>query len=412
MKQLNRKMTIVLVVALFTRIVAALYLGNEVSGLSGAWDEISYSILGHRFAEGYGFTFPENWYPWIHANAPQSYFSAAMSLTLGCIYSIFGYQPLIARLIFALLGVAIVGLIYLLARCLFSENVAFVSGLIASLYSYLVFYSVTLVTETPFILFLLLSLFIAIELRRVEKTGYWILLGLSLTITILFRMAVIFFVPFLIIWIFYARRKFVWKSLIPFAMIILALLPFTIRNYMIWGRFMVLESQFGHVFWNGNHPKHYGTFHPYQVFPIPEDVLASQNDAEITSRLLKMGLENVIRDPGHFALLTLTRLREYFTFWPTSDSSLIANTLRMTSFGLMWPFAVGGIYLTRKRWNDLLPLYLFMIIHTGVYAVTWTMIRYRMPIDAVLIPFSAVALIYLYKRFSLLFFKSHRTYSI
>ncbi len=411
MKKPKVQLAIVLAVALVARIAVALLLGNEVSGLSGAFDEITYNVLGHRYAAGYGLTFPENWYPWIEANAPQSYFSASQSLLLAGIYIVFGYYPIIARLIFALLGVIIVWLIYILARRFFGDTVAFVSGLVAAVYNYLVFYSVTLVTETPFILFILISLLIAIKLRDSDRLVYWFLLGLSLAATVLFRMAIIFFVPFLILWVLYARRKFQWRALIPFAMIVLAVMPFTIHNYKLWGRFMVLESQFGHVFWNGNHPDHHGNFHPYKVFPIPEEVLASKNDAIITSELLKMGIQNVLNDPWNFVMLTLTRLREFFTFWPTSDSGFMANLLRVTSFGLMWPFAVGGLYLARKQWRDLLPIFLFMLLHTGVYAVSWTMVRYRVPLDAVLIPFAAVALVYLYNRYSVRFRKPRPTQS-
>ncbi|MEZ4672700.1 MAG: hypothetical protein R2932_00440 [Caldilineaceae bacterium] len=56
-------LVLILGVAFLLRLGAALYLGNTVSGLSGANDEITYSMLGHRFATGHGMTFPEPWYP-------------------------------------------------------------------------------------------------------------------------------------------------------------------------------------------------------------------------------------------------------------------------------------------------------------------------------------------------------------
>jgi hypothetical protein len=152
---------------------------------------------------------------------------------------------------------------------------------------------------------------------------------------------------------------------------------------------MLLESQFGHVFWNGNHPGHQGNFHPYRTFPIPPWVLESHNDAEITSELLSMGIDNVIRDPEQFLLLTVTRLRELFKFWPTSDSTTQANFLRLFSFGLLVPFAAIGILLSLRIRGFLAPVYLFLVAHIGVYSVSWTMIRYRIPVDAFLIMFGA-----------------------
>ena len=110
------------------------------------------------------------------------------------------------------------------------------------------------------------------------------------------------------------------------------------------------------MFWNGNHPDSQGDFHYSRTFEIPEDVLASQNDAEITNRLLKMGVQNIIDDPSLFISLTITRLREFIKFWPTEDSSLVSNVLRVFSFGLMWPFAVLGFWLARSEWRKTLGL--------------------------------------------------------
>ena len=389
----------ILLGALLVRVLVVFYLGNVVSGLSGAHDEISYSMLGQRYAAGYGLTFPSDWYPWIKANMPQSYYSATMSLYLAAIYMGFGYYPLVARLITALLSVLVVGMIYLLAGHLFDEKVALLSALIAAGYAYLVFYGVTLVTETPFILCILVALYLAYQIVESPSLWKWAALGLALAISVLFRMAVILFVPILLAWVALRQPQKRLFVLFPIVMIFLAVLPFTLRNYSLWGRFLLLESQFGHVFWNGNHPDHRGNFHPYRVFPIAPDVLASQNDAEITNRLFWMAVQNVLNDPVHFMLLTNTRLRELFKFWPTSDSIPLANLLRVFSFGIMWPFAVAGLLLSRRRWHELIPLWLFMLIHIGVYSISWTMIRYRIPLDAILIPFAALALVTVFKRF-------------
>ena len=141
-----------------------------------------------------------------------------------------------------------------------------------------------------------------------------------------------------------------------------------------------------------------GNFHPHWVFPIPEYVLASENDAIITNTLLKMGIENVMDDPGLFISLTITRIRELFKFWPTSDSTNIANLLRVFSFGLILPISIFGLFLSRKRWKDLVPIYLFLLVHTGVYSISWTMIRYRIPMDVFFIMFAAVTAGFIYEK--------------
>ena len=382
----------ILAIALILRVAMAVYLGDTVSGLSGAHDEISYSMLGQRYAAGYGMTFPEAWYPWIEANAPQSYYS----------YALFGYHPLAARLIMAVMSTLIVWMVFLVGRRLFNEKVALLATAITALYAYLIFYGVTLVTETPFTLALLIALYLAVRMRAGEMTGFWawVLLGFVLAVAVLLRMAVIFFIPILLFWLFFAIRKHtsIFMLVIPLVIIGLAVLPLAMRNWQLWHQFLLLEAQFGHVFWNGNHPDHLGNFHPFKVFPIPAEVLALKNDVLITNTLLRMGIQNVLADPGNFIMLTLTRLREFFLFWPTEDSTLWANLLRIGSFGIVLPFALYGLVSNLRRFQELAPIYLFFVVHTGIYAVTWTMIRYRVPLDPFFILFAAYTLYTLYSR--------------
>ncbi len=392
----------ILLVALFTRVSAAFYLGNTVSGLSGAHDEISYSMLGQRFVEGYGMTFPTGWYPWVKADAPQSYYSYTISLFLAGIYALFGYYPLVARLIMGLLSLLIVWLIYLIARRFFTERVALLAGAIAALYTYLVFYGVTLLTETPFTLALLFAIYLSLKIKEQEQSQLitWLFFSVALALMVLLRMAVIFFIPLLLLWLTFAMKqpRRLYHLVVPALVIIMAVAPFTIRNYLLWGHFSLLETQFGHVFWNGNHPDQQWDFHPYQAFSIPADVLASENDVVITNQLLRMGIQNVLDDPLRIVFVSMARLREFFTFWPTADSTWEANLLRVVSFGLLAPFAFVGAVANLKRWRELAPIYLFILVHTGVYAITWTMIRYRMPMEPFLIMFGAYTLELLYLR--------------
>ena len=226
---------------------------------------------------------------------------------------------------------------------------------------------------------------------------HWVVLGLALAGTVLFRMAVLPFVFILLAWIFFSARHAdrpvrIWQCLIPIAIIALAIMPWTIRNYRLYGRFMLLESQFGHVLWNSNHPDQGINFRGAWVAPIPPELL-TLSEPEITNELLKRGVQNILADPGRFTLLTLSRVKFFFTCWPTADSGLMNNAARVLSFGIMWPFMLYGLYLSRRQWQRCLPLYLFLVIHLGIYLVSWVMIRYRIPADTVLLPFAGLAIV-------------------
>jgi hypothetical protein len=50
-----------------------------------------------------------------------------------------------------------------------------------------------------------------------------------------------------------------------------------------------------------------------------------------------------------------------------------------------------------RLWNLIISpiglLLLFTVVYSGVHILTWTLVRYRLPVDAVLIPFAGLALV-------------------
>jgi hypothetical protein len=47
-------------------------------------------------------------------------------------------------------------------------------------------------------------------------------------------------------------------------------------------------------------------------------------------------------------------------------------------------------------------VYLFLLLYTGIHILTWTLIRYRLPVDAVLLAFAGLALLDLFLRIPVL----------
>lgn len=83
---------------------------------------------------------------------------------------------------------------------------------------------------------------------------------------------------------------------------------------------------------------------------------------------------------------------------------MLSNISRIGSFGLFLPFMVYGLFVTMKRnGKSLLTspaglLIIFAVVYAGVHILTWTLIRYRLPVDAVLIPFAGLALMNIFNR--------------
>jgi hypothetical protein len=269
-----------------------------------------------------------------------------------------------------------------------------IAAVLGAGYAYLVLFGVALMTETPFIVALLFALDLAHELVEKPTLGKWIGLGVALAFTILLRMAILPFVVVLLGWVCWrsqVRPRMVHLG-IPLVIIGLALLPWTIRNYRLYGRFMLLESQFGHIFWNANHLSHGSRFSDADwVAPLPDDI-RDLNEADKTYTLLQRGIQNVRADPVRYIRLCISRIPVFFTFWPTAESSTLSNVARVLSFGILLPFMVCGLILSVRQWRRYSLIYFFAIFHSGIHLASWAMIRYRLPIDAVLLPFAAAAI--------------------
>jgi hypothetical protein len=172
--------------------------------------------------------------------------------------------------------------------------------------------------------------------------------------------------------------------------------------------FVPLNTNSGYAFFWGNHPIYGSNFigilpsdgPSYQEL-IPQE-LRHLNEAELDSALLKRGIGFVTADPVRYVKLSVSRLREYFKFWPSPTSIMVSNVARVGSFGLLLPFMLYGIGITvAKIWSasksnrraGILLLTVFAIVYTAMHLLTWALIRYRLPVDAILLFFAAAALV-------------------
>jgi hypothetical protein len=404
------------------------------------YDQISYDELARRVIGGHGCVFATDHWPATRAGEPTAHWSYLYTLYLAGIYTLFGPHPLIARLIQALIaGVALPWLTWRVGRRLFGSTTGILAAGLSAVYIYFFYYAGGLLTETFYIIGILWTLDVALRLvNNPNPTGtdagtpayrwrLWIELGLAIGVTVLLRQLFALFVPFLSAWLWWnapgrprassanarllSRLRWpVLKGLIGAGLIVVLMIaPWTVRNYRAFNTFVPLNTNSGFAFFWGNHPV-YGT-HFVGLLPgtnayydlIPTE-LRHLNEAELDKALLKQGIGFVVDDPVRFVLLSISRAREYFKFWPSAQSGLVSNISRVGSFGLCLPFMLYGLWvslsLVRRpnhptQRSGIILLYLFSVIYTTIHLLSWALIRYRLPVDAVLLIFAALGLVHL-----------------
>jgi 4-amino-4-deoxy-L-arabinose transferase-like glycosyltransferase len=421
---------VILVVAVALRIGSALYQGNDVTAAPGTADQISYHGLAKRVVEGHGFSFADDHWPATPAGQPTAHWSYLYTSYLALVYAVFGINPMIARLIQSVTaGVFHTWLTCRIAGRLFGRRTGLVASALSAIYVYFFYYAGALMSETFYFLAILWTFDASFRIldqngaqSRLEapsgsRWSLWIELGLAIGAAVLFRQVFLLFVPLLFAALLLNTRlsesgqrrdvRPMGGIILSCLIILMMILPWTIRNQRCFGTFELLNTNAGFALYWGNHPVHGTKFMPiltpdgpsYGDLIPPE--LRALNEAKLDQALFREALRIIARDPARYIQLSLSRAVEYFKFWPSSDSSRISNISRVASFGLLLPFILYGLYasvllLHRPEHPDqrvqILLLYCFIVVYTTIHLLSWTLIRYRLPVDIILILFAAKSL--------------------
>ena len=405
----------ILLLAIFLRLISALSLGDTLAGAQQqrAHDQISYDALAHSLLAGKGYSFEQDWYPgFTRAGDQTAHWSFLYPIYLAGVYGVFGHHPLAARLLQSVItGVLCVFLIYRLGRQLAGERVGLVAAGLGAVYAYFVFYDATLMTEPFFVIGVLAMLNLSLEIstRDHPSIWQWLLLGLVLGLTVLIRQTLLLWIPFLFVWLVWAGWKRIqwWGPVIVLGVMGLLILPWTVRNYRIYGAFLPLNSNAGYALYSANHPDHGIQFDQDYVAPLPDDLIdTGLNEAQWNTALALRGFEFIFQDPRRYLLLSLDRIPIFFNFWFSPESTLASNVMRVLSFGVYLPFILYGLVLSLRDWRRYSLIYLFGIIYSMMHIFTWASVRYRLPVDAALMPLAALAIVDLASRLGV---KVHKT---
>jgi hypothetical protein len=108
--------------------------------------------------------------------------------------------------------------------------------------------------------------------------------------------------------------------------------PWTYRNYRVYHGFLLLNSNTGYAMYSAQHPMHGACFQAFEAAPLPADLMRQDlTEVEWDRALMRRGIGFVLEEPGRYVLLSLSRLADYFEFWPT-HTTLLNNAGRLLFF--------------------------------------------------------------------------------
>lgn len=208
--------------------------------------------------------------------------------------------------------------------------------------------------------------------------------------------------------------------------IALGLMPWTVRNYLVHGRLVLIKDSFPYVFWQGNHHLSYGTD---KLLPpdgdsarlrqswdvgvasrsayiarrdaVSVDTVLSREErlhlASLPSEIARMdwflaaAREQLLADPGHYARQCLRRLGSWIWFDASNPRSCLWHY--RVSYLLLALLAGGGwlIEARRGRLTNWTMVGLPALTLTVVHMLIITSARFRIALELLLIPHAGIA---------------------
>lgn len=316
---------------------------------------------------------------------------------LAGIYKIFGRHYELVWLIQAILHALSAWLIFLTTILVLADNqkrktAGLWAAAIFGFYPDLIEISAMLMTETLFLF--LVCLMIYLFFCYIGRPTNQLAAGLALVagLAVLTRSPVFFLIPVIL---FYFWRKKLWRQAAIFVLVlILVFIPWTWRNYQIYGQLMPFGAAGNFNFWIGNRLGGDG-----EQGPTNEQIefVTTRELKEVNSESTKQFKSFLYSHPLEFIKLTCLRINKYFSvirpmgFWFYQEGlgQLLFILSSAAASVILFVFGLGGIlktiFLKDKRLYYPLA---FAIFTPLIIFVTVVETRYRFQIYPLLAIFA------------------------
>jgi 4-amino-4-deoxy-L-arabinose transferase-like glycosyltransferase len=304
-------------------------------------DPAAYDILARNLAAGIGYGF--------EPGQLSAYWPVGTSALYGFLYSIFGASEWPVVIANVLLGALATGLTAAMTEGWFGRRAGIIAGLLVAVWPSQIQFASVMASETPFIAALLLGLYVWTR----EKPGpvtRGVLAGLLFAAASYLRPQALL-LPLLLAAAQVVREGRIRHATLLAAPAVLAMmaaiLPWSMRNHGVFGRWVIISTNGGSNFWMGNHP---GTTGEYEPEPAWTHGLS---EVERDKRMGAEAWAYVKAEPVAFVKRTfrkLVKLHDRETIGIAWNPAIVeragpgaAKGLRIVSTGFWWLALLLGV---------------------------------------------------------------------
>jgi 4-amino-4-deoxy-L-arabinose transferase-like glycosyltransferase len=353
-----------------------------------------YVIVYENFADAYGWRSDDNYdeiaknvlagkgYRINDTEPPTTVRAPIYTLFLMLVYGVFGDERWKVVVAQALLQILACWILYRMARKMTnSENVAKVTAVLFAIYPQSMLYGSMLLTESLFTLLTILTAYLYFGFIQKEDVKHTVLLGVLFGVTALTRPVSLLLALPLLAWYMVGKTRTAWKrglrnSFAVISVMVLTLMPWTVRNYLVSGSLVPVASRGGHFLYSNTI-----TDREEEVDDqIREFGKADNNDPEKRdTAYLHLALENIAERPHLFLKNTLATVLD---FWYRGHSRSTSLFNGLVNFSLLFMGVLGVIYYKRCHGAMLVPFIVFVLYYNICYGLLHAISRYSFPVMA------------------------------
>lgn len=301
-------------------------------------------------------------------------------------------------------------LLAFMAQRIFSDRLAALAAAsLAAIYPFLLFYQGLLLSETLFNTFLVAALAALYWWReRGRRADVSLVVACLLFAAATLTKATLTILPPLLIaataWAAGGSpRKILTVTAAAACLYAAFLSPWWIRNAVVLDAFVPFTTSSAQNLYLGNNPGNTNAGVDWSKDVEPDAaarMLAMQNEVERQRAFAKRATDYIKQDPAAFLRNAAKKFVRLWNLVPNAaefNRGLYAAASAL-SFGTVLALALIGAWRRRQQWRALLPLYLVIAYFTLTHIVTIASLRYRLPIEPILILLAAEPLAALAKR--------------
>ena len=362
-------------------------------GLSLSRDQWPFSTDEHHW-ERLGALYAVNG---LLSDDPGTHRPPAYPLLIATVYHFLGDEPLHVRLVQSFLALIVVFQVYRIARRVSDEENALLAAALASFYPLWCFVNAMLMAETLLVALVVSSVLFSLRWLEQGTFGRGATLGITLGLGFLCKPIVIAWAGCLIMGLWF---KTVGAPLserlnsigVIFCGVLLAVVPWTIRNEVVTGHRLLVSSNFGMNLMIGHEAGARGYYQNGRDYlTIYDRIGPATDDAVEKDKLVAREIGNIIAEnPARSAWLGVKKV---YWFWNSllGDGPRWARTLHLLLGTVV--VVAGGVGLYRMRQEELAWIVgLASIVWTLIHAVFFSHAKFRLPVDMLLLPFAAISL--------------------